>query len=219
MARAMTIIISGRIRRGDLDLQLDLKLPPGLTAIVGPNGAGKTTILRLIAGLEALDEGTLTINERVFDGPSTGVFVPAEERQLAMVFQDHRLLPHLNALDNVAYPRRRRGEDRSTARDHAAAALHSVGADALAALRPHSLSGGQSQRVAIARAVAADPTVLLLDEPLASVDPEGRPLLRKLFRSSPAIYTVWVTHDSHDADLADCLVSVSAGEIRQTEQT
>lgn len=215
----MTIIISGRIRRGDLDLQLDLKLPPGLTAIVGPNGAGKTTILRLIAGLEALDEGTLTINERVFDGPSTGVFVPAEERQLAMVFQDHRLLPHLNALDNVAYPRRRRGEDRSTARDHAAAALHSVGADALAALRPHSLSGGQSQRVAIARAVAADPTVLLLDEPLASVDPEGRPLLRKLFRSSPAIYTVWVTHDSHDADLADCLVSVSAGEIRQTEQT
>ena len=215
----MTIIISGRIRRGDLDLQLDLKLPPGLTAIVGPNGAGKTTILRLIAGLEALDEGTLTINERVFDGPSTGIFVPAEERQLAMVFQDHRLLPHLNALDNVAYPRRRRGEDRSTARDHAAAALHSVGADALAALRPHSLSGGQSQRVAIARAVAADPTVLLLDEPLASVDPEGRPLLRKLFRSSPAIYTVWVTHDSHDADLADCLVSVSAGEIRQTEQT
>lgn len=215
----MTIIISGRIRRGDLDLQLDLELPPGLTAIVGPNGAGKTTILRLIAGLEALDEGTLTINERVFDRPSTGVFVPAEERQLAMVFQDHRLLPHLNALDNVAYPRRRRGEDRSTARDHAAAALHSVGADALAALRPHSLSGGQSQRVAIARAVAADPTVLLLDEPLASVDPEGRPLLRKLFRSSPAIYTVWVTHDSHDADLADCLVSVSAGEIRQTEQT
>ena len=215
----MTIIISGRIRRGDLDLQLDLELPPGLTAIVGPNGAGKTTILRLIAGLEALDEGTLTINERVFDRPSTGVFVPAEERQLSMVFQDHRLLPHLNALDNVAYPRRRRGEDRSTARDHAAAALHSVGADALAALRPHSLSGGQSQRVAIARAVAADPTVLLLDEPLASVDPEGRPLLRKLFRSSPAIYTVWVTHDSHDADLADCLVSVSAGEIRQTEQT
>ena len=215
----MTIIISGRIRRGDLDLQLDLELPPGLTAIVGPNGAGKTTILRLIAGLEALDEGTLTINERVFDGPSTGVFVPAEERQLSMVFQDHRLLPHLNAIDNVAYPRRRRGEDRSTARDHAAAALHSVGADALAALRPHSLSGGQSQRVAIARAVAADPTVLLLDEPLASVDPEGRPLLRKLFRSSPAIYTVWVTHDSHDADLADCLVSVSAGEIRQTEQT
>jgi molybdate transport system ATP-binding protein len=215
----MTIIISGRIRRGDLDLQLDLKLPPGLTAIVGPNGAGKTTILRLIAGLEALDEGTLTINERVFDRPSTGVFVPAEERQLAMVFQDHRLLPHLNAIDNVAYPRRRRGEDRSTARDHAAAALHSVGADALAALRPHSLSGGQSQRVAIARAVAADPTVLLLDEPLASVDPEGRPLLRKLFRSSPAIYAVWVTHDSHDADLADCLVSVSAGEIRQTEQT
>ena len=215
----MTIIISGRIRRGDLDLQLDLELPPGLTAIVGPNGAGKTTILRLIAGLEALDEGTLTINERVFDRPSTGVFVPAEERQLSMVFQDHRLLPHLNAIDNVAYPRRRRGEDRSTARDHAAAALHSVGADALAALRPHSLSGGQSQRVAIARAVAADPTVLLLDEPLASVDPEGRPLLRKLFRSSPAIYTVWVTHDSHDADLADCLVSVSAGEIRQTEQT
>ncbi|NCG22565.1 MAG: ATP-binding cassette domain-containing protein [Actinobacteria bacterium] len=215
----MTIIISGRIRRGDLDLQLDLELPPGLTAIVGPNGGGKTTILRLIAGLEALDEGTLTINERVFDRPSTGVFVPAEERQLAMVFQDHRLLPHLNAIDNVAYPRRRRGEDRSTARDHAAAALHSVGADALAALRPHSLSGGQSQRVAIARAVAADPTVLLLDEPLASVDPEGRPLLRKLFRSSPAIYAVWVTHDSHDADLADCLVSVSAGEIRQTEQT
>lgn len=215
----MTIIISGRIRRGDLDLRLDLELQPGLTAIVGPNGAGKTTILRLLAGLEALDEGTLTINQRVFDAPSTGVFVPAEERQLAMVFQDHRLLPHLNALDNVAYPRRRRGQDRSTARDHATAALHSVGADALAALRPHSLSGGQSQRVAIARAVAADPTVLLLDEPLASVDPEGRPLLRELFRSSPAIYTVWVTHDSHDADLADCLVSVSAGEIRQTEQT
>lgn len=215
----MTIIISGRIRRGDLDLRLDLELRPGLTAIVGPNGAGKTTILRLLAGLEALDEGTLTVNDRVIDAPCTGVFVPAEERQLAMVFQDHRLLPHLNALDNVAYPCRRRGQDRSTARGHAATALRSVGADALAALRPHSLSGGQTQRVAIARAIAADPTVLLLDEPLASVDPEGRPLLRELFRSSPAIYTIWVTHDSHDADLADCRVSVSAGEIRQTEQT
>lgn len=214
----MTIDINGRIRRGDLDLRLDLRIPAGLTAIVGPNGAGKTTILRLLAGLEALDEGVLTVDGRVLDAPANGVFVPAEERMMAMVFQDHRLLPHLSALDNVAYPGRRRGEDRATARHQANAALQWVGADALGALRPRSLSGGQSQRVAIARALAAKPTALLLDEPLASVDPDGRPLLRKLFMSARSAYTIWVTHDSHDADLAACLVSVSERNIRQTEQ-
>ncbi len=214
----MTITIDGRIRRGDLDLRLDLQLPAGLTAIVGPNGAGKTTILRLLAGLEALDEGTLTVDGRTIDAPADGKFIPAEERMMAMAFQNHRLMPHLSALDNVAYPCRRRGQDRPTARHHAAAALQSVGADAVGALRPGALSGGQSQRVAIARAIAAKPTVLLLDEPLASVDPDGRPLLRELFTSSSSSYTVWVTHDPHDAELAASLVSVSDGDIRQTEQ-
>ena len=138
---------------------------------------------------------------------------------MAMVFQDHRLLPHLTALDNAAYPPRRRGADRAESRDRGLAALKTVGAEALADLRPQSLSGGQSQRVAIARALSAEPTVLLLDEPLASIDPDGRPSLRSLFGSSPARHTIWVTHDSHDADLADSLITVSDGQIRQTDQS
>lgn len=215
----MTIEISGRIRRGDLDLRLELQLTTGLTAVVGPNGAGKTTILRLLAGLEALDEGEVTVGGTILDSPSDRIFVPPEQRRTAMVFQDHRLLPHLSALDNVAYPCRRHGQDRLTARDHAAVALAAVGADALAALRPRALSGGQSQRIAIARALAAEPHALLLDEPLASIDPDGRPLLRRIFAASPADFTIWVTHDPHDADLAASLISVSDGGVRQTDQS
>ncbi len=214
----MTIDVRGRVCRGELDLHLDLTLRPGVTAIVGPNGAGKTTLLRLIAGLEALDDGTLAIDGRMLDSSADGCFVPPEGRELAMVFQDHRLLPHLTAIDNAAYPLRRRGIDRAAARERAGEALATAGVAPLAALRPRSLSGGQSQRVAVARAIAAEPDVLLLDEPLASVDPDGRPALRDLFASSPARYTIWVTHDADDAELATDLISMSEGEFRQNVQ-
>lgn len=213
----MTIMIDGTLRRGGWSLRIDeLELNPGRTAVVGPNGVGKTSLLRLIAGLEAISDGTVAIDGTIVDDPAAATFVTPEHRPVAMVFQDHRLFPHLRALDDVAFPLRRRGLDRGVAHARARELLTRVGVAALADTHPDRLSGGQRQRVAVARALARDADVLLLDEPLASIDDASRSTLRELFTADAAPTVVWVTHDPADAVGADTVLTLDAHGIRQT---
>ncbi len=213
----MTVMIDGLLRRGDWSLRIDaLAIPRGRTAVVGPNGMGKTSLLRLVAGLETISDGTVTIDESVVDDPATSTFVTPDRRRVAMVFQDHRLFPHLRAVDDVAFPLRRRGLARVAARTRALELLERVGVRDHANVRPDQLSGGQRQRVAVARALAREADVLLLDEPLASIDDASRATLRELFASDAAPTVVWVTHDPSDAAGAETILTLDAGGIRQT---
>ena len=208
------------VDRGAFRLDLSLTVGPGeVVALLGPNGAGKTTALRALAGLLPLTAGHIALDGACLDDPSRRVFVPPEQRSIGVVFQDYLLFPHLSALDNVAFGPRCRGASRRVAREKAARWLERVGMAALAHAKPHQLSGGQAQRVALARALAVEPTLLLLDEPLAALDAQTRidtraHLHRHLADHSGA--TLIVTHDPLDAlVLADRLVIVDRGRVVQ----
>ena len=201
-------------------LDVDLTVEPGSTlAVVGPNGAGKTTLLRAIGGLQALHGGRLELDATVLDDPTAGVWVPPERRRAAVVFQDHLLFPHLDALDNVAFGLRCRGRSRAEARRLAGGWLERVGLSHRAGARPATLSGGEAQRVALARALAAEPAVLLLDEPLAALDATTRSEVRSELRRHLADFAgvrVLVTHDPVDvAVLADRVVVLERGAVVQ----
>ena len=213
---AMTVELDGRVVRSGWTLQVDeLEIGGGVTAVVGANGTGKTTLGRIIAGLDRLAGGRLAIGGTLVDDPAAGVFVPARQRRVGMVFQDHRLFGHLRAVDNAAFGLRRAGADRASARRRAEALLERVGVDSAAwSKRPAALSGGQRQRVAIARALAPEPEVLVVDEPLASVDSSGRAGLRVLIGESPARHTLLITHDPVDvATLAHQVVVLDSGTV------
>ncbi len=206
----MTIIIDGVLRRGDWSADFDgTRIDPGVTAVVGPNGSGKTSLLRLIAGLEAIDAGRVCLDDQVVDEPSTTTFVECHLRPIAMVFQDIRLFDHLRAVDNVAFPMRRQGASRRDSRENAMQYLETVGMAPLAHARPGELSGGQRQRVAIARAMATGAKVLLLDEPLASIDEASKPSIRRALTNGPFHTVVWVTHSDEDAAAADRVISLA----------
>lgn len=208
------------LRRGDFVLDLAVTVEPGeVVAVLGPNGAGKTTALRLLAGLEALDDGTLVVDGTVLDDPAAGVFVPAERRSVGVVFQEYLLFPHLSALENVAFGLRARGASAREARAIGERWLERVGLQAMGARRPGQLSGGQQQRVALARALAFGPRVLLLDEPLAALDAGTRSEVRRDLRRHLDDFggcTVLVTHDPVDAyALADRVVVLEEGRVVQ----
>ena len=212
----MTVEFDGRVARPGWVLQVDsLEIDEGVTAVVGANGTGKTTLGRAVAGLDRLEQGRLVIAGSVADDPAAGVFVPSHLRPVGMVFQDHRLFGHLRVVDNVAFGLRRAGADRAGARRQAAALLERVGVDSSAwQRRPAALSGGQRQRVAVARALAPEPDVLIVDEPLASVDSSGRAQLRSLLGESPARHVILITHDPVDvATLAHRVVVLDAGAV------
>jgi molybdate transport system ATP-binding protein len=210
------ISLHGCVHRGDLTLDFALDLPPGTTFATGPNGAGKTTLLRVLAGLEALDDGELRIDDRILDCPRDRVFVPTHHRPIAVAFQDHRLFPHLNVIDNVAFPGRRRGVARSAAREAALLHLRTVGIGELARRMPGELSVGQQQRTAIARALATPASLLLLDEPLAAIDESGRTFIRDQLRRATHPATVWVSHDPADVEPGSRRISFTDGSVRQT---
>ena len=174
----MTLEMAAVVRRGTFTLGVSLTVAPGeVLGVLGPNGAGKTTLLRALAGLTAVTEGSIRLGDTVLDDAATGTFVPAERRPVGVVFQNYRLFPHLGVRDNVAFSSRSRGASRRDARRHADRYLHQLDLSALASRKPAQLSGGQAQRVALARALAADPGLLLLDEPLVGSrrpDPAGR---------------------------------------------
>lgn len=184
-----------------------------VTALLGPSGSGKTTILNIIAGLIGPSAG------RVLFGDEDVTSVPAELRRIGYVFQSHALFPHLTVAGNVEFPLRVRGVRRAVRKARALEALRMVELEGLAGRMVPTLSGGQRQRVALARALAAQPDVLLLDEPLSALDPALRGRIReelRLLLEPLSIPVVLVTHDQDDAFLlADHVVLLQAGQIAQ----
>ncbi|KXK62123.1 ABC transporter ATP-binding protein [Micromonospora rosaria] len=208
------------VDRGVFRLDVRLRVAAGeVVALLGPNGAGKTTALRALAGLQPLTAGYLALDGVDLDRPDRRHLVGPEHRRIGVVFQEYLLFPHLSALDNVAFGPRRQGLDKRAARARAADWLDRVGLAGYADRRPRRLSGGQAQRVALARALAVEPTLLLLDEPLAALDArtrlDTRTQLHRHLAAHPGA-TVLVTHDPLDAlALADRLVIVEDGRVVQ----
>ena len=193
---------------------VDLHVKEGeFFALLGPSGCGKTTLLRSIAGLEAITEGSLKIGEEDMTRREPG------ERNVAMVFQDYALFPHMDVADNIAYPLRIRKVPKEERRGIAADTAGKLSLEGLIERLPGQLSGGQQQRVALARAIATRPQVLLLDEPLSNLDArlrlEARSFLKEL-QQELRVTSVFVTHDQSEAlALADRMAVMKDGKIQQ----
>ena len=201
----MSLEITGLERRyGEFSLgPLDLTVEPGVTAVLGPSGSGKSTLLELIAGFESPDEGRITVNGRHLEA------LPPEDRSVGMVFQNYALFPHLSVRENLAF-----GATGDAAVEEAARMLEIEG---LLGRRPETLSGGEAQRVALARALVSDPDVLLLDEPLSSLDAPIRRRLRLELHevlTDLSIPVVYVTHDQQEAAIVgDRLAVLDEGRL------
>jgi molybdate transport system ATP-binding protein len=215
-----SLSVTGTVRRGSFQLDVELTVPPGeVLGVIGPNGSGKTTLLRALAGLAPLTEGRISLGEQILDSTHPDVFVAPEHRPVGFVFQNYRLFPRLSVRDNVAFAPRCRNIGRRESRLIADRWLHRLGLSELADRRPGELSGGQAQRVALARALAADPELLLLDEPLAALDAktklEIRAELRRHLAEFPGV-TLLVTHDPLEAMvMTDRLIVFENGHIVQ----
>ena len=192
-----------------------LEVPGGaLLALLGPSGSGKTTLLRIIAGLEVADSGTvLYADEDVTDAA-------VRDRNVGFVFQHYALFRHLSVFENVAFGLRVRGGPRRRVRERVRELLRLVQLEGLERSLPAQLSGGQRQRVALARALAAEPKVLLLDEPFGALDAKVRQELRQWLRrlhDELHVTSVFVTHDQEEAfEVADRVVIMNRGRIEQT---
>jgi len=194
---------------------VDVAVSDGATlALLGPSGCGKTTLLRIIAGLETADAGTVVVGGRTLTGP--GQLVAPEHRRIGMVFQDWALFPHLSVARNVGFGLPRADRKRSPRIDEA---LELVGLAGLGDRSPATLSGGQQQRVALARAIAPRPSVLLLDEPFSNLDAALRGQIRTEIHQllvGLGITTVFVTHDQDEAFvLGDTVAVLSEGRVVQ----
>jgi molybdate transport system ATP-binding protein len=206
--------------RGSFTLDATVAVGPSrVLAVVGPNGAGKSTLLQVLAGLVPLVHGSIQLGGRTLDDSARHRHAPAHQRGVGLVFQDHLLFPHRSVLDNVAFGPRSAGRSRGQSDELALRWLTDFDLADLADRRPAQLSGGQAQRVALARALAAEPRLVLLDEPLAAVDAGARPALRAQIRRhlvATGLPAVVVTHDAADAiTLADDIVVLEDGLVTQ----
>jgi iron(III) transport system ATP-binding protein len=196
--------------------EVSLEIEHGeLMAVLGPSGCGKTTLLRLIAGFEVPDRGSVIVGDETVAGP--GTLVPPEKRRVGMVFQDYALFPHLTVEANIAFGLSRRPREERD--DLTRRTLELVGLQHKTGRHPHELSGGERQRVALARALAPEPEVVLLDEPFSSLDATLRADLRRevelILRDAEAT-ALLVTHDQEEAlSLADRLAVMREGRIVQ----
>jgi len=193
---------------------LSIEIAPGeLVALLGPSGCGKTTVLRIVAGFESADSGSVLVDGRDISS------VHSSRRDMGMVFQSYSLFPNMTALDNVAFGLRMRKLGTAGRRKRAGELLDMVGLAAQAGQYPHQLSGGQQQRVALARALAIEPRVLLLDEPLSALDAKVRLQLREQIRTLQqrlGTTTLFVTHDQEEAlSMADRVGVMREGKLEQ----
>jgi putative spermidine/putrescine transport system ATP-binding protein len=217
LASGAPVVMERLVRHFGVTKALDgfsLDISPGeFVALLGPSGCGKTTALRVLAGFERPDSGRVLV-----DGSDVSP-VPAQRRDMGMVFQSYSLFPNMNALDNVAFGLRLRQQRARQRRGRAGELLELVGLGEQASKYPHQLSGGQQQRVALARALAIEPRVLLLDEPLSALDAKVRAELRDQIRALQqrlAITTVFVTHDQEEAlSMADRVCVMYQGALEQ----
>jgi putative spermidine/putrescine transport system ATP-binding protein len=214
-----SVELTGLRRRFGATQALDgftLTLQPGeLVALLGPSGCGKTTALRVLAGFEKVDSGRVLV-----DGVDQSR-IPAQRRDMGMVFQSYSLFPNMTAQDNVAFGLRMRKVGNQARRARALEQLELVGLASEAEKYPHQMSGGQQQRVALARALAIEPRVLLLDEPLSALDAKVRVQLREQIRvlqTRLKITTLFVTHDQEEAlSMADRVCVMRSGRIEQVD--
>ncbi|MCO5315913.1 MAG: ABC transporter ATP-binding protein [Solirubrobacterales bacterium] len=212
--------IEATLARGGFRAEVVLDLPGGgALALLGPNGAGKSTVLRAVAGLDPIVAGTIRIGGRTVADPDRGIGISAGKRGVGYVFQDYRLFPHLDVLDNVAFGIRATGASRKASRRRAGEVLERAGLERFSSAQPGDLSGGESQQVAVARALASGPHLLLLDEPLAALDVENRADMREHLKRVIANFdatVLLVTHDPGDAlAVTDRIAIIEAGRVVQ----
>jgi len=198
------------------DVSLELAAGEFL-AVLGPSGCGKTTLLRLIAGFERVDTGRITLEDTLLSAP--GYHLPAERRGMGIVFQNYALWPHMSVARNVAYPLEVRGIDKDAQTRRASEALARVGLSGFESRRPSELSGGQRQRVALARCLVMKARLVLLDEPLASLDVHLRASLQDAFadfHAASGAGMLYITHDQNEAmALADRIAVMDEGRVVQ----
>jgi multiple sugar transport system ATP-binding protein len=193
---------------------IDLEAQDGeLLVLVGPSGCGKTTALRMVAGLEEISEGEIRIGERVVN------WLPAKDRDIAMVFQSYALYPHLSVRDNIAFGLQVRGLDKAEVNQRVEDAARVLGLDQLLDRKPRNLSGGQRQRVAMGRAIVREPEAFLMDEPLSNLDAKLRVQMRAEvsgLQRKLQTTTIYVTHDQVEAmTMGDRVAVMRKGELQQ----
>ena len=212
----MTLEVDIVVEQGDFRLEVEMR-SEDVTAVMGPNGAGKTTLLRACVGATEPVSGRIVLRGRTIFDARRGLSLPPEERNVAYVPQGLCLFPHLSVLENVAFARRAGGEPQK--RVAARRLLREAEIDHLAERMPSELSGGERQRVALTRALAADPELVLLDEPLSALDPTARPQLRRYLArwlSETELPALVVTHDPGDAvAFANDILVLEAGKVTQ----
>lgn len=201
-------------RQGGFQVEAAFRTPDsGITALFGPSGAGKTSVINMVAGLTRPDRGRIVVRDRVLFDSRRGVDLPPEKRSIGCIFQDGRLFPHLTVRSNLSYGmklvpacRRLIGLDQ---------VVNLLGIERLLDRRPAKLSGGEKQRVAIGRALLTSPQLLLMDEPLSSLDEARREEILPFVAKLPRAFSIPILYVTHSVDeirrLADCLVLMEAG--------
>jgi multiple sugar transport system ATP-binding protein len=195
-----------------LDLDIEDK---EFIVLVGPSGCGKTTALRMVAGLEVISEGEVSIGGRVVND------VPPKDRDIAMVFQNYALYPHMSVFDNMAFGLKLQKLPKAEIAERVGSAARILGLDELLARKPAALSGGQRQRVAMGRAIVRDPEVFLMDEPLSNLDAKLRVQMRSeiaRIQSELGVTTLYVTHDQVEAmTMGDRVAVIRKGQLQQVD--
>jgi len=206
----MTLTVNIQKHLEHFDLQTSFTCPAGeLTAIIGPSGAGKTTLIRIIAGLETLDNGIIALNDTIWNDTKQGHFTPTYKRKIGLVFQEYTLFPHMTVHQNIAF-----GTSNST---KVKTLMNLFGIDHLSHQKPCAISGGERQRAAFCQALAREPELLLLDEPFSALDVQTRTFLCGLlaeYKRELGIPILHVTHDLKEAiQLGDTVIAVENGHI------